>query len=277
MGSDKPKVGDDQAARAAGTQRLAVRAARLAAIAAVAIFAAIAILVVATGLHRELSFATLIRHRVAIDRFVTDHQFAAFASFVGLYIIVVALSIPGAFILTVAGGLVFGTLFGGIGAFAGALAGACIIFMIARTAFGGWLTDRAGPFAEKLADEFRRDAFNYLLFLRLVPAFPFWLVNIVPAVLGVPLSTFVAATALGIPPLTFAFAFFGAGLNSTIADQTAAYQACLAAGRTDCRPAFELQSALTPQLIAALVVLGVAVLMPVAIRKWKAARGRGFG
>jgi uncharacterized membrane protein YdjX (TVP38/TMEM64 family) len=270
MANDKPKVGNVRATRPP-------RAQRRTAIAAIAVLAAAAALVFATGLHRELSFATLIRHRAAIDTFVTAHRFTAFASFVVLYITVVALSIPGAFVLTVAGGLIFGAVFGGIGAFIGALAGASILFMIARTALGGWLIKRAGPFAEKLADGFRRDAFNYLLFLRLVPAFPFWLVNIVPALLGVRLSTFVTATALGIFPLTFAFAFFGAGLDSTIADETAAYEACLAAGRTDCRPAFDLESVLTPRLIAALVVLGVAVLMPVAIRKWRATRGRRPG
>jgi len=270
-------MADDEPMAENGPAPRSPRARRLTAIAAIALLAAAAVLVFATGLQRELSFATLIRHRAAIDTFVGEHPFTAFASFVALYIIVVALSIPGALILTVSGGLIFGAVFGGIGAFIGALVGASILFLIARTALGGWLIKRAGPFAEKLADGFRRDAFNYLLFLRLVPAFPFWLVNIVPALLGVRLSTFVAATALGIFPLTFAFAFFGAGLNSTIADQTAAYEACRAAGRTDCRPAFNLESVLTPRLIAALVVLGVAVLMPVAIRKWKATRERRPG
>lgn len=266
MAGDKPMVAEN------GSDPRSARARRLTALAVVMVLVVAVMVVFATGLHRELSFATLIRHRAAIDAFVTEHQFAAFAAFVALYVVVVALSIPGAFILTVSGGLIFGAVAGGIGAFIGALAGASVIFLIARTALGGWLVKRAGPFAQRLADGFRRDAFNYLLFLRLVPAFPFWLVNIVPALLGVQLSTFVAATALGIFPLTFAFAFFGSGLDSTIAEQTAAYQACLAAGRTDCRPAFELRSVLTPQLIAALVVLGVVVLMPVAIKKWKSAR-----
>lgn len=269
MANDKPKVGNVQATRPP-------RARRVTAIAAIALLAAAAVLIFATGVHRELSFATLIRHRAAIATFVGEHPFTAFASFVALYIIVVALSIPGAFILTVSGGIVFGAVLGGFGAFIGALVGASILFLIARTALGGWLIKRAGPFAEKLADGFRRDAFNYLLFLRLVPAFPFWLVNIVPALLGVRLSTFVAATALGIFPLTFAFAFFGAGLNSTIADQTAAYEACLAAGRTDCRADFDVR-AVPPELIAALVMLGLVVLMPVAIKKWKAARERKSG
>lgn len=277
MAKNAPMADDKPMAESRSSDMRSPRAQRLTAIAVITVFVIAAVLVFATGLHRELSFATLIRHRAAIDTFVTEHRFAAFASFIAIYIAVVALSIPGAFILTVSGGLIFGAFFGGIGAFIGALAGASIIFLIARTALGGWLVKRAGPFAERLADGFRRDAFNYLLFLRLVPAFPFWLVNIVPALLGVQLSTFVAATALGIFPLTFAFAFFGSGLDSTIADQTAAYQACLAAGRTGCQPTFELRSILTPQLIAALVVLGVVVLMPVAIKRWKAAHKRRSG
>ena len=85
---------------------------------------------------------------------------------------------------------------------------------------------------------FRADAFNYLLFLRLVPV-PFWLVNLVPALLGVRLSTFVTATAIGIVPATFIFAFFGAGLDSIITAQEAGYRACLAAGDADCRIHFE--------------------------------------
>lgn len=277
MAQDQTKVGDSRNQRRDEARCLSPPGSdrsRWTATAAIIVVVIATAFIFASGLHRELSFATLIRHRAAIDTFVAAHRYAAFAGFVVLYIAVVAFSIPGAFILTVSGGLVFGTLFGGIGSFAGALAGACIIFVIARTALGGGLIERAGPFAEKLAGGFRRDAFNYLLFLRLVPAFPFWLVNIVPALFGVPLSTFIAATALGIAPLTFAFAFFGAGLDSTIAGQTAAYEACHASGRSDCRPAFELQSVLTPQLIAALVVLGIAVLVPVAIRKWKTARER---
>src|SRR5438128_2346202 len=83
-----------------------------------------------------------------------------------------------------------------------------------------------------IPDGFRADAFSYLLFLRLVPAFPFFLVNLAPALVGVKLSTFVAATAIGILPATFAFAFFGSGLDSVLAAQGAAYRACLASGRS---------------------------------------------
>lgn len=231
-------------------------------------------LVFATGLQRELSLATLIRHRAEIDAFVAERPLAAFVGFVALYIGVVALSIPGAALLTVSGGLLFGPLAGSLGAFIGATTGACLIFLIARSALGGWLVKRAGPFAEKLADGFRRGAFSYLLFLRLVPLFPFWLVNIAPALFGVRLAVFVSATALGIIPLTFAFALFGAGLDSAIAAQASAYRACLAAGREPCTIDFDLRLALTPELIAALAVVGVVALVPLAVKRWRAARGR---
>ncbi|MGZ8309657.1 MAG: TVP38/TMEM64 family protein [Rhodoplanes sp.] len=232
------------------------------------------VLVFATGLHRELSLATLIRHRAAIDAFVAERPLAAFLGFVALYVGVVALSVPGAALLTVSGGLLFGPLAGGLGAFIGATTGASLIFFIGRSALGGWLVKRAGPFAEKLADGFRRGAFSYLLFLRLVPLFPFWLVNIAPALFGVRFAVFVGATALGIIPLTFAFALFGAGLDSAIAAQASAYQACLAAGHEPCRIDFDLRLALTPELIAALAAVGVVALVPLAVKRWRAARGR---
>ena len=150
----------------------------------------------------------------------------------------VALSVPVGFYLTVIGGILFGAVLGGLAALVGATIGAICIFLIARSAMGEHLVRRAGPLAEKLAQGFRADAFSYLLFLRLVPIFPFWLVNLVPALCGVSVATFAAATALGIIPATFAFAFVGAGLDSVIAAQQAAYRACVAAGRTDCRLEF---------------------------------------
>lgn len=231
------------------------------------------VLIVVAG-YSGLSFVSLLRHRMTIDAFVAQHRWAAFAGFVAIYAAAVALSIPGAAVLTVSGGFLFGALLGGFGAFIGALTGAAAIFLIARTALGGWLAKRAGPLAEKLADGFRRDAFWYLLFLRLVPLFPFWLVNIAPALFGVRFAHFVGATAIGIAPLTFAFAYFGAGLDSAVATQAARYEACLAAKSDACEMAFDASAALTPELLTALAVLGVLSLVPVAVKRWRAARER---
>ncbi len=232
----------------------------------------LSVFVMATGLYRELSFATLIRHRAAVNGFVAGHPLAAFVSFVALYIGVVALSIPGALVLTVSGGLLFGPLVGASGAFIGAMTGASLIFLIARSALGGWLIKRAGPFVEKLAAGFRRGAFSYLLFLRLVPLFPFWLVNIAPALFGVRFAVFIGATALGIIPLTVAYALFGAGLDSAIAAQASAYEACLAAARGQCRIDFDLRLVMTPELIAALAAITVVALAPLVVRRWRARR-----
>ena len=267
----------------AGHDRTTVPGARAAAgfrlvrLAPLAMILLVTLIVIAMGWHRELSLETLVRHRSTIDAFVTEHWIAALAVFVGIYIAAVALSIPGAAVLTVCGGVIFGTVAGGLAAITGATIGATAIFLIARGALGEWLIARAGPVAEKLAKGFREDAFSYLLFLRLVPLFPFWLVNIVPALCGVGLVPFIAATAVGIVPATFAFALFGAGLDSAIAAQQSVYQACLAAGHTACRLDFDLGAALTPQLIAALIALGVIALVPLAARWFRVSHARDAG
>jgi uncharacterized membrane protein YdjX (TVP38/TMEM64 family) len=239
-------------------------------------FAPIAVVVLAmaavfaSGAHRHISLETLVRHRMAIDAFLADHAVAAVAVFVAIYIGVVALSIPGALFLSISGGVLFGTLIGGLANIFGATIGATVIFLVARSACGENLVRRAGPLACKLAEGFRADAFSYLLFLRLVPAFPFFLVNLAPALVGVKLSTFVAATAIGILPGAFAFAFFGSGLDSVLVAQEAAYRGCLASGRGECALHFDMGSIVTPQLLAALAALGAIALIPVAVKRLRA-------
>jgi uncharacterized membrane protein YdjX (TVP38/TMEM64 family) len=213
-----------------------------------------------------------VRHNGAIHDFLLSHQTAALAAYIATYIAVVALSLPGALILTLTGGILFGGFVGGAAAIVGATTGAAVIFLIARSAFGAHLVRRAGPMVEKLADGFRADAFHYLLFLRLVPLFPFFIVNLVPALAGVRLGTFVAATAIGVVPAAFAFAFAGAGLESVISAEGAAYNACLAAGGTECRLDFDIKTALTPELLAALAFLGVFALVPVFMKRIRARR-----
>jgi uncharacterized membrane protein YdjX (TVP38/TMEM64 family) len=226
--------------------------------------------VIAMGWHRQLSFETLVRHHEALREFIAMHELAAVGAYVALYVAVIALSVPVGFFLTLVGGILFGAVLGGAAAMVGATTGAILIFLIAKSAVGEHLMRRAGHLAGKLAQGFRADAFSYLLFLRLVPVFPFWLINLVPALCGVRLATFVAATALGIIPATFAIAFVGAGLDSVIAAQQAAYRSCLAAGRGDCRLEFHMNAALTPELLTALAALGIFALIPVAVKRLRA-------
>jgi uncharacterized membrane protein YdjX (TVP38/TMEM64 family) len=244
---------------------------RLAPLAGIAV---VSIVVIALGWHRELSFETLARHHHALREFIAAHEALAVASYVALYIGVVALSLPIGAYLTVIGGMLFGAVLGGMAAVIGASIGAVVIFSIARSAFGEHLARRAGATAEKIAEGFRKDAFSYLLFLRLIPVFPFWLVNLVSAAGGVRLVPFAAATVLGIMPATFAFAFVGSGLDSVIVAQEASRAACVASGRSDCPLVFHTADALTPQLLAALAALGVLALVPVLVKRWRA-RGTG--
>jgi uncharacterized membrane protein YdjX (TVP38/TMEM64 family) len=237
---------------------------RLAPLAVIVVIAVIAYIALGRG---TISLDALVRHRAAIDAFVAAHRALALIVYIALYIVTVALSLPGALFLTVTGGFLFGLGLGAAAAVVGSTAGATVIFLVARTALGEPLLKRAGPRAAKLAQGFREDAFSYLLFLRLVPAFPFFLVNLVPAFAGVRLCTFVVATGLGVIPGAIAYAFAGTGLGSVIAAQKNAYDACMAAGHTDCHLAFNAKDILTPELLGALVALGLLALLPVAVKR----------
>jgi len=239
---------------------------------AVVVLAMVAVF--ATGAHRHVSLETLVQHRMTIDAFIRAHSITAVAVYMAIYIVAVALSLPGALILTVTGGILFGVAIGGTAAVISATIGATIIFTVAKGACGESLVRRAGPLACKLADGFKADAFSYLLFLRLVPAFPFFLVNLVPALVGVKLPTFVAATLIGVIPATVAFSFLGSGLDSVIAAQEGIYRACLGAGRTDCQIQFNIGMIATPRLLASLATLGMIALIPVLVKRLRARSAR---
>lgn len=163
-----------------------------------------------------------------------------------------ALSFPGGAILSIAGGSLFGSVPGALWIVVGAAIGATVIFVIARTALGESLRSRAGPWLKKMEDGFKENALSYLPVLRLVPLFPFFVVNLVPALLGVPLRVYVLGTFLGIIPGSFVFASVGAGLDS--------------------EEGFSPASALTPEVITALARLSVLSLLPVDHRKLKSGK-----
>lgn len=162
-----------------------------------------------------LTFAWFARHHDWLRALVARLGIAAAFLYISAYAAVAALSIPGAVALTIAGGVLFGTWLGGLYAVVGATLGATAVFLAARAGFCG-LARRAGPFFARLEAGFRADAFNYLLVLRLVPLFPFWLVNLVPALAGVGLPTYLLATFLGIIPGTLIYASLGNGLGNFV-------------------------------------------------------------
>ena len=201
------------------------------------------------GGHRYLSFATLARHHDWLCSLVQEWGALAAFVYIAVYAILVALSVPGAVVLTLAGGFLFGTWIGGLCAVVGATLGATAIFLAARAGLGG-LAQRAGRFIGKLEAGFRADAFNYLLVLRLVPVFPFWLVNLVPALVGVKLPTYMLATFLGILPGTFVYASLGNGLGDLVEEP-------------------DLSILLKPSLLLPIVGLALLALLPVGYKHWR--------
>ncbi len=232
-----------------------------------------AALVFGMGWHRYLTLEELIERREALRAAIAGNLPLALFAFMGLYALVVALSIPGGAVLTLAGGFLFGWFVGGVASLVAATAGAIVVFLVARSALGEPLAARAGPWLSRLRQGFQSDAFNYLLFLRLVPLFPFWLVNLAPALLGVGLSTYVLATAIGIVPGTFAYSIAGKGLDSVIEAQQEAHQSCLAKMGPDaeglCPYRLDPAALLTPGLLIGLVALGVVALIPVAVKRFR--------
>ncbi|MCG8561839.1 MAG: TVP38/TMEM64 family protein [Hyphomicrobiales bacterium] len=239
----------DKSPRPGWFKRLAPVAALAAAIAAV----------FGLGLDEYLSFEALRQNREVLTAFVGQHALVAVALFITVYAASTALSLPGGAVLSITGGFLFGSVFGTAYIVVGATLGAVGIFLAARTALGESLRANAGPWLKKMEDGFKENALSYLLVLRLVPLFPFFVVNLVPAVLGVPLRTYVLGTVIGIIPGSFVFASVGAGLGSVF----------------DTKADFSPASALTPEVITALIGLSVLSLIPVVYKKVKAARQDG--
>jgi uncharacterized membrane protein YdjX (TVP38/TMEM64 family) len=236
----------------------------------IAILIALSGAAIASGAHRYLSFEYLLSSRQLLAAAILAHGAAALGVFMVTYVAAVALSLPGATLLTIAGGFLFGGALGGTAAALAATAGAILVFLAARCSLGAALRARAGPRLAGIRGGFERDAVAYMLFLRLTPAFPFFLVNLAPAILGVGLWTFAWTTLVGILPATFAFAYAGAGLDSVAAAQTQAFEACLASGAGDCRAHIYLGQLVTRELILSLAGIGAVALIPVVFRRWRA-------
>jgi len=234
------------------------------------VIAGLMVLVFAMGWHQYLSFKTIGLNYEALKAFIAGNLVVALLAYLALYIVVVALSLPGGLIMTLAGGLLFGWQIGAPATVVAATIGATIIFLVAKTSFGESLAAKAGPWIGKLREGFQENALSYLLFLRLVPAFPFVVVNLAPALLGVPLRTYVLGTLIGIIPGTTAYSIAGAGLGSVVEAQNKVYAACVAAnGEANCTYSIDFSALVTKELVFAGAALGVVALIPVAVNWFK--------
>lgn len=219
------------------------------------------ILVFSFGLDELASFAHLKAHHQRLTAFVADHYVQAVAGYLLLYVLFVALSLPGAIWLTVAAGFLFGAVVGSILAVIAASTGATLLFLAAKTSLGDYLRAHAGPWLTKVERGFADNQWSYLLMMRLFPVIPFFIANLIPAFLGIRLPVFVITTFVGIIPATAIFATVGAGLGSVLESSTE----------------LSLHSLVTPQVELALAGLALLAAAPVVVkylRRRRASRDR---
>lgn len=204
-------------------------------------------------LDSYLSFEALRDNREALLNWCESNEFLAIGAFIVTYAIVIALSVPGGVWMSLAGGFVFGTVEGTVYVVVAATLGALLIFLTARYCLADFFKAKAGRAVEKMERGFQENALSYLLFLRLVPLFPFWLVNLVPAFLGVPVRTFIIGTFFGIIPGAAVFCSVGNGLAMVFE----------VGGVPDLKIIFQ------PEFLLPILGLAVLSLVPIVYKKVK--------
>jgi uncharacterized membrane protein YdjX (TVP38/TMEM64 family) len=215
-----------------------------------ALFVGVVVAFFALGGQHYLTLETIKSNRDALLAFTGQHYVGALAIAFLVYAGAVAFSLPGGLLLSLTTGFIFGRWVGTVLVVFAATLGAAIVFLAARYIFADAARKRLGAWGEKINAGFTQNAFSYLLFLRLVPVFPFFLVNLAPAFTSIPLRTYVLATFAGIIPGSFVFVNLGQTL-----------------GRIE-----SLQGLVSGETLGAFALLGVFALVPVAIRAYRTRR-----
>lgn len=212
-----------------------------------ALFIAVIILIRFTELGNILSFENLQAQKDVLKSYVEANFVTSILAFIGIYIASVAFSIPGATILTLSAGFIFGTLTGLIAVNIGATLGAIAAFLVARYVLGQSLQDKYALQLERFNQEFEKDGYLYLLTLRFIPLFPFFLINFLSGLTTVRLSTFAWTTAVGILPGSFVYIYAGSQLGSINA----------------------LADIFSKDMLLAFTLLGLFTLVPIIFKKVK--------
>lgn len=239
---------DERPGETAATKRLTLKR-----LAPVLVLAAGFLAFVALGGLEWLSFDTLRAHRHDLQALVAGNFLLVAVVFTLLYALATAFSVPGGAVLTIAGGFLFGTWIATAFVVVGATIGATAVYLAARYAFRDYFHARAGRWLNRMEAGFRENEVSYMLVLRLVPLFPFFLVNLVPALLGVSFRTYTWTTLVGIVPGTLVYASVGNGLGAVF-DR---------GGMPDLGIIFE------PEVLLPLIGLSLLSLLPVAYKRWR--------
>jgi uncharacterized membrane protein YdjX (TVP38/TMEM64 family) len=198
-------------------------------------------------LGRYMTLESLKANRVSLLSFYENHSLLMAAGFILLYIVQTALSLPGAAILSLAAGAIFGAVTGTVNVNIGATVGATLAFLVARYLFRDTVLKKFGASLQRMNSELEQRGFNYLLFLRLVPVFPFFLINLGAGLTKIPLRTFFFGTMIGIIPGSFVFCNAGASLASITS----------------------MSDIASPRVLGSFALLGVFALIPVLYQKLK--------
>lgn len=209
----------------------------------------------ASGLADHLSLEELRARGTELQAFARERPALCAAIYLAIYVSSVAVSLPGALILSLTAGFLFGPL-GGALAVTGATGGSTVTYLVFRTAFGDVLRRRPDAFLARMAEGLRRDAFNYLLTLRLIPAFPLLAVNVAAGVANIPVRTFVLASLLGMVPSSFIYAGIGAGLGHLFARGGPV----------------TIETLLSPRIYLPIIGMGVLAFLPLLWRHWRKGR-----
>jgi len=199
-----------------------------------------------------LTLHSLKANRQALLDFYATHTLAMVSGFMAVYIIQTALSLPGAAVMSLAAGAIFGPVMGTIYAVISATVGATLAFLVTRYLLRDTVLNKFGNRLEGMNRELESRGFNYLLFLRLVPVFPFFLINLAAGLTRLPLRTFVLGTLLGIIPGGFVFVNAGASLASIDS----------------------LSGVASPRVLGSFALLGLVALLPALYNRFKAGSNR---
>ena len=191
-----------------------------------------------------------------MDGWVQDNLVLALVVYTVFYALAVAISVPGALWFTIGSGFLFGAYLGTGVAVIGSTTGATIIFLAARYAFADWVREKFPGYVKKLQDGFSRDAFTYVVILRLIPVLPFFGINIATALLNVPVRAYALGTLVGVIPGAYVYATVGATIKRAAAEGVPSFGALL-----------------TPELIFAMVAFAALALLPMILRRVRKDKG----
>lgn len=203
-----------------------------------------------------LSFKALEEHRNALVQWRDSNLLLAVLTYMAIYILAVTFSVPGATVLTLTGGFLFGLYLGTAATVISATIGATLIYLAAKTALRETLVQKAGPWLQKVEAEFKENEISFMLLMRLVPAVPFFAINLAAALIGVRLTTYVWTTLIGIIPGSGVYTSVGVGLDEIIARGEVPGAGLL----TD------------PKIIGPILGLCVLAALPIIVKKLRARR-----